>query len=383
MQLLRLAGPPGVGKSTIAWALASRSAAAGRPTGYVDIDQLGMLYPPPADDADRVALKERALRAVAREHRAAGVEQLVVSGVASPDDAPPAIAGITVRSLWCDAAPAVLRERLAVRGWDEEQVAEVVAAGTAESARLHPDWERLGIGELTITQAVERVLERIDQPEEAARSTADPRAENHSPLRPTTPPGHMPPILWLTGPRCAGASSVGWALAADAWSQRTRTAFLDLAQLAFATGATGQDTAPGRPLRHHALALRILVALRTVLRAAGARELLVVAPLEVDVTELLGAPETGVMTMVRLDADDATLRERVGARARGAPPLLASDDLRGAPASQIDAVADLAAKQRKCPLRAGEQQVTNAERTPTTTAAAIRRLGTAERRAHP
>lgn len=85
---------------------------------------------------------------MAREHRAAGVEQLVVSGVASPDDAPPAIAGITVRSLWCDAAPGILRERLAVRGWDEEQVAEVVAAGTGESARLHPGWERLEIGGL-------------------------------------------------------------------------------------------------------------------------------------------------------------------------------------------------------------------------------------------
>lgn len=374
MRILRLAGPPGVGKSTIAWALASRTAAAGRRTGYVDIDQLGMVYPPPAEDTDRFALKERALRAVARAHRAAGIEQLVVSGVAFPDDAPPAIAGLATRSLWCDAAPDVLRERLAVRGWDQEQVAEVVAAGTAESARLHPAWERLDIGGLTIAQTLDTVLDRLDPAEDEAVATAVPCTEHDRIPVPEGRRSAEPPVLWLTGPRCAGASSVGWALAVDAWSQGTRTAFVDLAQLAFATDASASGPDPGGLLRHHALALRVLVALREVFRDAGARELLVVAPLEVDASVIRRTSATGAVTAVRLEADAAMLRERAVARSRGSGPLLAGDDLRGASASRIDAVADLAARQLGCPLREGEQQVSNSSGAPATTAAAIRGL---------
>lgn len=48
MRILRLAGGPGVGKSTVAWEVARRLGDEGTPTGYVDIDQLGSAIPHPA-----------------------------------------------------------------------------------------------------------------------------------------------------------------------------------------------------------------------------------------------------------------------------------------------------------------------------------------------
>jgi hypothetical protein len=53
VQVIWLYGTPGVGKSTAGWALmnglAVTAVTRGQPA-YVDIDQLGMLYPAPPDD---------------------------------------------------------------------------------------------------------------------------------------------------------------------------------------------------------------------------------------------------------------------------------------------------------------------------------------------
>ena len=55
MDVIRLAGPPGAGKSTLAQRIAQESSSTLPAVGYVDIDQLGMLYPAPEGDDDRWA----------------------------------------------------------------------------------------------------------------------------------------------------------------------------------------------------------------------------------------------------------------------------------------------------------------------------------------
>ena len=128
MEILRLAGAPGVGKSTAGWAVVQRLAADSERVAYVDIDQLAMCYPAPDEDPERWTLRDDALSQISSEYRQAGIDVLVVSGVASPDAPPPAV-GYPVRFLWLDASGEVRRSRLQPRGWDADQVEHAVVAG--------------------------------------------------------------------------------------------------------------------------------------------------------------------------------------------------------------------------------------------------------------
>src|SRR5262245_47909189 len=90
LPVLWLYGPPGVGKTTVAWQLFTQLTGDGTPTGYVDIDQVGMCYgeprpdnwaPEPASDPGRYRLKASNLDAVVANFRAAGARCAIVSGV--------------------------------------------------------------------------------------------------------------------------------------------------------------------------------------------------------------------------------------------------------------------------------------------------------------
>lgn len=216
MDLLRLAGAPGVGKSATAWAIAQQLAREGVRCGYVDIDQLGMCYPPPDDDPDRWTLKERALAAVAAEFRLAGVDRLVVSGVALPGDPPGRIDGISVQSIWLDASEMTRRDRLGRRGASESQLEQYLTAGTAEAALVESSWERLSTDDRSLDETVDEVLSRW-HPDDATSSR---------PARPfvsaTAVAGR---VLWVTGPRLAGASRIGWEIASGEWTAGRRTGF--------------------------------------------------------------------------------------------------------------------------------------------------------------
>ncbi len=59
--VLWLCGPPGVGKTAVGRAIYARLAGSGVRTAYVDIDQLGICYPPPVSDPQRHHLKARNL----------------------------------------------------------------------------------------------------------------------------------------------------------------------------------------------------------------------------------------------------------------------------------------------------------------------------------
>ena len=67
--VLWLCGPSGVGKTTVAWAIYSQLARTGASVGYVDIDQLGICHPEPANDPGRHRTQARNLDVVVGAYR--------------------------------------------------------------------------------------------------------------------------------------------------------------------------------------------------------------------------------------------------------------------------------------------------------------------------
>ncbi|MDQ0644099.1 AAA family ATPase [Microbacterium murale] len=357
MDLLRLAGAPGVGKSTTAWAIAQRLADEGVPCGYVDTDQLGMCYPAPDDDSDRWALKERALAGVAEEFWRAGVQRLVVSGVAFPDDPPPQIDGISVRSVWLDASEQTRRERLGQRGSSEDQLQQYLAAGTAEAARVESSWERISTDGWSLDETVDAVLSRwhpvVVQESRAPRPFISEAAA-------------VDRVLWVTGPRLAGASRIGWEIASEEWGAGRRLGFADLAQLSFAWNING------------AVGMANIARVHGVFRDVGADVLVVVAPLEVSPFAVRAALPNAEVSFVRLVATGADVRAHARSRARGDGPALAGDDLIDASDADIEDVVRTSLAQSSLPLREHEQAVDTRGLSLTDAAAAVRRFLPAE-----
>lgn len=339
MHLLRLAGAPGVGKSTTAWAVANRLAGAGVATGYVDIDQLGMCYPAPDDDPDRWALKERALAGVARQFALAGIDRLVVSGVAWPDDPPPQIPGITVQSLWLDATEQTRRRRLTMRGDTGEQLLQFLSAGTAEAGRVNSAWGRIATDGLSEADAVEKVLE-FGQP-------ADPNAESDA-VQPHTGPAAPATdrMLWITGPRLAGASRIGWEIVSREWTEGRRAGFIDLAQLSFAWNV--DSTLVG---------LANLARLQRAFREVGTDRFVVVAPCDVEPAAVRVALPASDLSFVRLAPSASDIRRHARLRRSGDGPSLAGDDVADATESELEQILLAADSQSTLPEREGELSV--------------------------
>src|SRR4051794_15732745 len=77
LHILWVCGAPGGGKSVAAWSLFEELAASGPRVAYVDIDQLGMLYPATDEDPERHALEATALAALVPGYLAAGARTLI------------------------------------------------------------------------------------------------------------------------------------------------------------------------------------------------------------------------------------------------------------------------------------------------------------------
>ncbi|GAA1333717.1 hypothetical protein GCM10009592_28090 [Brachybacterium rhamnosum] len=389
MDVIRLAGPPGAGKSTLAQRIAQERSSARPSVGYVDIDQLGMLYPAPEGDDDRWALKERALIALAAVHRERGTRLLLVSGVADPVAPPPQTAPGRTRSLWLTAEPETLHARLQGRGWGPSMVEETVATGSAESRRRHPDWTGLPVDGVDEAQAAAAVQEHLA----TAAGSAPPgegeapggRLADHAPSDRERRAEHdalKTPVLCVTGPRCAGASSVARSLASGGWAQGRPTGFLDLAQLSFRSsdGGDGSDAAEAvsaEPVsaeawQDPALGLDVLAAVAAVLVGAGMQELVVTAPFPVRPAQVRAALPGAPVRVVRLDDEPGALRERALRRRGGEGPMLAGDDLLGASDEQVEAVLERASRERAVPPRDGEKTLEVHGRTPEELATLIR-----------
>lgn len=339
--VLWLCGPPGVGKSTVAWEIYADLTRAGVPAGYVDIDQVGMCYPEPACDPGRYVLKADNLAAMVASFRHSGARCVVVSGVADvasarhhADRTPDA--AVTLCRL--RVAPDELRQRLARRGEHgpmvEEAVRNAEALDRSDFADVCVDTSGRSVAD--VTRLVREQIGELFVPL-APSSVPDGHAATAPAPAPagTDAPG---PVLWVCGPTGVGKSTVGWLVSEAVRRTGVATAFVDLEQIGFSWPAPADD--PGNH-RHKA---RSLASVWQTFHASGARCLVVNGPVDrpADVRSYTQALPASTFTVCRLHAGPERLRERVMLRGQGRSWAAPGDPLRGLPAAKLHQVADSA-----------------------------------------
>ena len=223
---LWLCGAPGAGKSVTGWALFELLRGEGVATAYLDVDQLGMLYPADVTDPDRYALKTEAVNAVLSRLVATHARALVISGViapGSPADLPGEYPAADMRFCLLDPPPEALRARILARGRDDGDADEVIAHADALRDAAFP------------RSRIDTSVQSVAEVAKAIRGMVRPLPHRHlAPARPTVPPSRgTAGVVLLTGPRAIGTSTIGFGLARSAWEHGTKTGFLDLDQLSF------------------------------------------------------------------------------------------------------------------------------------------------------
>lgn len=307
LPVLWLSGAPGVGKSATAWHLFTDLART--PAAYVDIDQLGMLFPAPEGDPDHDLTKARNLAAVVRGYAGVGAERLVVSGVMARDavevvrEVVGEVAELRICQLRVEGA--TLRRRLEQRGWSED-VVERALEEQRELGRAELD-ARLDVAGESVAEVADLLRPLLPESRAVAAGGAE-----------VVRPAAGVPVAVVTGPRAVGKSTVAWELFRRRVAAGRRTVFLDLEQLGFAHVS---DEARAR------LRVRNAIAVAQVSGGLGAREVIVNGGVG---DELAMLRELADVHVVTLAATPDVIAERVKARAAGGGPQLAGDDLLGA-----------------------------------------------------
>jgi len=154
--VLWLCGPSGVGKSTVGWAIFDQLSRTGVRSAFLDLDQVGLCYPAPADDPDNHRIKMANLGRVWPTYRSAGVRCLVLSGgVVTAGDAGAYTAAVPDAALTIcrlRAGAAELRARFFRRGWRHDlvdgSVAEAEVLDRTGFADLCVDTDGLAVPEV-------------------------------------------------------------------------------------------------------------------------------------------------------------------------------------------------------------------------------------------
>ncbi len=336
--MIWLYGPPGVGKSTAGWALLNRladSAVTSGPPAFVDIDQLGMLYPAPTDDPWADGVKVHALAAVAEHFSAAGVATLVVSGVLDPARVAmyrEVLAGFELGFVRLIVSRDELVGRLEGRHLDPDDVEEVLRDDRDLSAA-----ELLDPVVATDGLSPEAVAERV-----SAAVTFSSTAPGRSGRVKARPPGRAARrlrVVLVMGAAGVGKSAATWSAFTRLRTDGTPVGYLDLRQL----GMVGRD---GGAV-DHGLQARNARAVAGVFHDGGAEVVLING--RIDSEESWGhyRSEFGDTELrhLRLRASGTSLTERFLLRAAGGGPELAGDAVRGI--SQANAVRLAAAAERE------------------------------------
>lgn len=324
--VLWICGAPGVGKSVTAWELFTTYADPPARVSYVDVDQLGMLYPDSEDDPEGTALKQQALVAVRANYAHAGSGVLVVSGVLDP-------AYSVENAFHCllTTQPSTLRQRILERGWTSQDADEAVAEQQALTAAGFAD-EVVDTTHLSPAEVAHRVrLSFTGQPQGGATGAA-------SALPPSG--GATCPILVINGPRGVGCSTVSFALAQRRWHAGVPTGFLDLEQISFARGSG---------ISGHidlGLGLANVATMAQVFSGRGAHGVVVNGHLTTadGLDHLRQVADTKV---VRLRADARTIADHLLDRRGGNAARLAGDDLAHTDPDRRKAVLSVALEQQE------------------------------------
>ncbi|MFE1585048.1 AAA family ATPase [Streptomyces sp. NPDC058737] len=343
--MLWLCGPPGVGKTTVAWEMYSHLVRAGIESGFVDIDQLGICYPEPVGDPGRHRMKAHNVDAVVAGFRAAGARCLIVSGVV---DAACGVhvdrirqAAVTVCRLRADRE--VLRQRFTGRGGPAGLVEELLREADALDASTFAD-TCVDTSDLPVNEVARQVGERTDgwpasalgRSGDVAEPSVVTAAGRNSALAQTEPSADLP-VLWLCGVTGVGKSTVGFQVYQRVLGAGATAAYLDLDQLGFCRPA------PDDPANHRVKARNLAAVWRTY-RAAGAQCLIMSGPVEdkATVKAYADAIPAAELTLCRLHAGRQHLTERIMSRGQGGSWTQPGDPLRGQSDSFLLHVADQA-----------------------------------------
>jgi adenylylsulfate kinase-like enzyme len=318
--VLWVSGAPGVGKSTAGWALYQRLVARGCRAAYVDIDQLGMVAPPPSSDPDCHRLKLRNVLEVLKNFRAHGAQQVIVSGVVDPargvEQGFPASAGLALTLVRLSCTTDELTRRYLGRGYMPERLAALMDIAAAL------DRTQIGIPVDTTAMSPSEVVDALE-----ALITPGVAGGQPSPPASVTDPcsGPHPKTILLVGPTAVGKSTIGWHVFQASAQSGTTTAFIDIDQLGFVhpgpTAAVKVANLASISGGFHTIGTcrLITVARATGHRAAGYRRAL----------------NDDAVTVVHLDAAPRDISQRIAHRANGEGPRLAGNSLIGAsPARQ-------------------------------------------------
>ena len=170
-----LIGAMGTGKSDTSYHVFSRLYRGGTPTARLDLDDVGMSHPAPADDPDNFRVKVAAMSACWQVFRKHGARCLVVSGGLDSADLIDLATSQIPEADWTvvrlrigteERRRRVLRRGLLL-GYSEDEMERTVAAGDADEARVANEPLPaivIDTDGLTSQQVVDRVLDTADWP---------------------------------------------------------------------------------------------------------------------------------------------------------------------------------------------------------------------------